>query len=280
MFSGTKLISIIISIIILITNATFADWKENAKAVDVSGGEDHTLVLTANKCPWGCGDNYYYQLGIGDSQSSQLSLVRVHDGDMNTPSGYLEDIVNIGAGWKHSLALDANGFVWSWGYNSQGQLGDNQQSSPYYSSTPIQVHGLNNIGYLENIIAISAGRSGRHSLALDANNFVWGWGYNEYGQCGNDISESNEFTPVRVLAGQQEPNDPNAFLKNIVAIFAGADQSMALEKDDPNDPNFAVVPVALRVPLFPSLTVDDDGNGYVDDVYGWDFACKLCPKLL
>ena len=25
---------------------------------------------------------------------------------------------------------------------------------------------------------------------------------------------------------------------------------------------------------------DDDGNGYPDDIYGWDFACKLCSELL
>lgn len=26
--------------------------------------------------------------------------------------------------------------------------------------------------------------------------------------------------------------------------------------------------------------IGDDDNGYVDDVYGWDFACKLCSELL
>jgi len=113
MLSRKKLI-IIISLIIFTTNLTLADWKEDAKAIKISGGEDHTLVLTKNKWPWGCGDNSSYQLGTGDPDG-RWTLVRVHKGDMASPSDYLEDINDIAAGWKHSLALDANRFVWAWG---------------------------------------------------------------------------------------------------------------------------------------------------------------------
>jgi alpha-tubulin suppressor-like RCC1 family protein len=322
MFSGKKLIIIIISVIVLISNLTFADWRDNAKVIDVSGGENHTLVLTKNKTVWACGPNgdypyntYFGVLGTGSNDPSltKTTLVRVQGGAMNTP--HLQDINNIAAGWKHSLALDINGFVWSWGDNFEGQLGDKQDTGPDGSSTPVQVHGVDNVGYLRYIIAISAGRSGEHSLAVDANNLVYAWGMNKEGQLGNDqngvgereltpvevngvngqghlqniivvsggadhsmaLEELDPFdpnckgrvytwgsnkwpgdgesyqsgrgklgdgsivdlsdTPVRVLAGQQEPNDPNAYLKNIIAISAGWNHCMALEKDDPNDPN-------------------------------------------
>ena len=196
--SRMKQILIIVSFIVFIANIAIAsNWKENAKAIQVSGGEDHTLVLTANKWPWACGPNggpgpYYGVLGTGSTSTALIAktLIRVWDGDMNTPSGYLEDITDVAGGWKHSLALDVNSFVWAWGWNSAGQLGDNQQSSPYYSSTPVQVHGVDNVGYLRYIIAISAGRSGQHSLAVDANGYAYGWGYNKYGQCGNGESGS------------------------------------------------------------------------------------------
>ena len=119
--SRTKQILLIISLIVPFATITAAaDWKENAKAIKLSGGENHTLVLTANKSAWACGNNEFYQLGIGNNQN-QKTLVRVHTGDMNTPSGYLEDINDIDAGWKHSLALDVNGLVWAWGWNSEGQ---------------------------------------------------------------------------------------------------------------------------------------------------------------
>jgi len=45
---------LIVSIIILNTSGT-ADILHDARAIDVSGGENHTLVLTASKSVWGCG---------------------------------------------------------------------------------------------------------------------------------------------------------------------------------------------------------------------------------
>ena len=125
--SWTKHILTTVSVVVLSMNPSFGIWKENAKAIDISGGEDHTLVLTSNKSVWACGPNgkpWYWSgvLGTGSSDTTlvQKTLVRVWDGDMNTPSDYLENIDDIDAGWEHSLALDVNGFVWSWGWNSWG----------------------------------------------------------------------------------------------------------------------------------------------------------------
>ena len=146
---------IVASLIVLISNISTADWKEDAEAIRICGGEDYTLVLTNNQWLWACGDNYYYQLGIGNTQTDQFNLVRVHGpGDV----GFLEDINDFDAGWMHSLALDVNGFVWAWGKNQYGQLGDNKDSGNE-STTPIKVHGgAMGTDYLENIIAVAAGQ--------------------------------------------------------------------------------------------------------------------------
>lgn len=211
--------------------------------------------MTNDKNVWTCGpnggyafgENFFGVLGTGSEEWSlqQKTLVGVRDGAMGTESEYLENIIEIAAGWMHSLALDMNDSVWSWGWNSHGQLGvDDDQ----YRTTPVQVlRGLQAqdpcepSDYLKHIIDISAGRNGRHSLAVDADGYAYGWGYNKYGQCGNDANECDELTPVYVCQGQQpdDPNDPNDRLKHIVDICAGADQSIALEKDDPADPNFS-----------------------------------------
>jgi len=244
MLAGKKLIHCVLSLIIGVTSVAHADWKENAKAIDISGGENHTLVLTQNNTAWACGANggfdyfgpYYGVLGTGsdDPYLTEQNLLRVHDGDMNNTSGCLEDITDIAAGWKHSLALDVNGLVWAWGNNYQGQLGDGTTRN---RTTPVKVHG-GEMGtlYLQNIIAISAGRSGEHSLAVDANNFVYGWGRNYEGQCGNGESGSSygKLTPVKVLSGEQ---GLGTYLENIIAVSAGEQHSMALEKLDPCDPN-------------------------------------------
>ena len=224
-----KLNSVLVSLFfIFITSITFADWKEDAKVIKISGGEYHTLVLTKNKWAWGCGDNEWYQLGIGDTTDDQPLLVRVHKGDMNSSSDYLEDINDIDAGWTHSLALDVNRFVWAWGNNSQGQLG-NDSTDP--CSTPVQVlsgeqdpNDANSV--LQNIVAVSAGWD--HCMALeeyeaydymaaffDPNyagpdpNFqgrVYTWGNN--GECygsgsgrlGNGTMDDSS-TPILVLSG-------------------------------------------------------------------------------
>jgi alpha-tubulin suppressor-like RCC1 family protein len=36
-------------------------------------------------------------------------------------------IVAVASGWRHSLALDAEGRVYSWGWGSYGQLGHGQR---------------------------------------------------------------------------------------------------------------------------------------------------------
>ena len=243
--SRTNQILIIVSLIVLSISPSFAEWSENAKAIDISGGEDHTLVLTANNWPWACGPNggpgpYYGVLGTGSTSTALIAktLIRVWDGDMTTPSDYLEHINDIEAGWKHSLALDVNSYVWAWGNDDWGQLGNGPAGT---STTPVQVHGVDDQGFLQSITTISAGRSGQHSLAVDADAYAYGWGYNKYGQCGNDESNNSKLTPVRVHRGEQpeDLNDPNNWLKHIIDICAGADQSIALEKDDPTDQNFS-----------------------------------------
>ena len=245
-----------ISIVIFITNIAIAsDWREDAKAIDISGGEDHTLILTKNKWAWGCGPNGWYQLGIGGTTESQSSLIRVYGGAMNTPR--LQDMNDVDAGWKHSLALEGynpndpnyNGYVWSWGDNEQGELGVGEGIAD--SNVPMRVlrggqtpaDPNNPDPNLARIVDISAGRSGEHSLAVDANGFVYSWGRNQEGQCGVGLSGTDfkELDPNQVLRGEQplDPNRPSVYLNRIIAVSAGEWHSMALEAYDPDedDPN-------------------------------------------
>jgi alpha-tubulin suppressor-like RCC1 family protein len=67
----------------------------------------------------------------------------------NTASRYtpvqvtdLTDVVSVAARYWHSLALKADGTVWSWGYNIYGELGDGTTSS---RRTPVQVRGLSDV---------------------------------------------------------------------------------------------------------------------------------------
>lgn len=84
-------------------------------------------------------------------------------------------IVAIDAGDNHSLALSADGRLWTWGLGSSGALGHDTIESQH---TPQQVQALQN----SPIVSVAAG--GNHTVALSAKRRVYTWGNNTYGQLG------------------------------------------------------------------------------------------------
>jgi hypothetical protein len=102
----------------------------------------------------------------------QFSVTEVdygmYDGKSGTANAIAVPMVATGA--YHSVALKADGTVYTWGYNGYGQLGDNSATDRHSPVRVIKSGG----GYLTNIVAVAAGD--HHSLALDANGVVWAWG--------------------------------------------------------------------------------------------------------
>ncbi|MCL1904681.1 MAG: hypothetical protein FWG19_00975, partial [Methanomassiliicoccaceae archaeon] len=129
----------------------------------------------------------------------------------------------VAAGGAHSLALKSDGTVWTWGYNSDGQLGDGTRTD---RTKPVQVKGPGGSGYLTGVTAIAAGSN--HSMALKEDGTVWAWGYDLYGQLGDGDSgtEANKSTPVQV-----KDQNGTGYLTDVKAIAAGELHSMALKDD-------------------------------------------------
>lgn len=137
----------------------------------------------------------------------------------NLPPAPIKQVLG---GGGHTIALLTDGTVWTWGNNEYGKLGNNLANSnlidtTYDSSLPQQVHGPDNVGYLSNIVAISAGEI--HNTALKSDGTVWTWGWNAFGQLG-DGTTIDAHTPVQV-----------AGLSNIVAISARAYHGLALKSN-------------------------------------------------
>jgi alpha-tubulin suppressor-like RCC1 family protein len=84
----------------------------------------------------------------------------------------LPRIRQISTYYASDLALDTEGQVWGWGFNSCGQLGVNPGKGPdrieHYFDHPRRIDGL------PPVQAIASGK--RHSLALDGDGRVWAWG--------------------------------------------------------------------------------------------------------
>ena len=150
---------------------------------------------------WGWGYNAYGQLG-DNSIVSKLTPVAVQ--------GATKTFCKISGSGNHSLAIDKNGKVWGWGFNSYGQLGDNSVTN---RSTPVAV-----LGAAKTFCQISGGSY--HSLALDKNGRAWGWGYNAYGILGNNSIVSQR-TPVAILGAT----------KTFCKISGGQSHSLAIDKN-------------------------------------------------
>jgi alpha-tubulin suppressor-like RCC1 family protein len=69
----------------------------------------------------------------------------------------LTGVTEIVAGNSHALARKSDGTVWAWGWNSDGQLGNNTSGTGNSSTLPVQVP-------INNVSGIAAG--GGHSIAL------------------------------------------------------------------------------------------------------------------
>jgi alpha-tubulin suppressor-like RCC1 family protein len=85
----------------------------------VAGGE-HTCARASSGSVLCWGRNDYGQLGRGMSGTDQPVAATVPG---------LDKVVELVAGGEHTCARDSDGYVWCWGANDRGQLGDHSKSA-------------------------------------------------------------------------------------------------------------------------------------------------------
>ena len=174
------------------------------RAVSVSVGGGHSLALTADGDVWSWGWGGFGTLGHGDQQNHQLLPKKIE-----AFAGLRVAAVAAGAG--HSLALAADGSVWSWGFGGDGQLGHGDTQDQLL---PKRIEAFAG----QPVVAVSAED---HSLAITADGAVWSWGYGYHGQLGHGDTQ-RQLLPKKIEAftGQR-----------VVAVSAGANHSLAITAD-------------------------------------------------
>jgi len=216
--------------------AYIGDDSEN-KIIDISQGYLFSGALAGDGTVYAWGNNQFGQ--VGDNTTSNKNIPKkVLKGEYSGTT-YLGDdtgnkIVDIEMGSYHSIALAADGTVYTWGYGNQGQLGNNSTTN---TSTPVKVlkgdySGTTYLGddSSNKIIAITAG--GGFSLALGADGTVYTWGNNHKGQLG-DNTITNSSLPKRVLKGEYSGttylgDDSN---NKVTAVRGGSGIALAIVSD-------------------------------------------------
>ena len=140
------------------------DWRRLSAASALS------LALAADGTVWAWGNNTSGELGNGTTDPA-LTPTRV--------PGLTAGIVTVSAGEGFALALLADGTLWGWGNNDDGQLGDSTTTGRL-SPAPI--------GSDHDWRSVSAGAY--HVLAVKTDGSFWGWGRNREYQLGDGTRTS------------------------------------------------------------------------------------------
>lgn len=149
------------------------------QASRIVGGGFHTCAITDSggvKC-WG--NNTYGQLG-DNTTTNRLVPVAV--------SGLTSGVASIAAGRYHTCAVLTSGAAKCWGYNNNGQLGDNSETNRL---TPVNV-----VGVESDIASMAVGAN--HTCAVTSSGAAKCWGANSSGQLGDNSTVARS-TPVAVV---------------------------------------------------------------------------------
>lgn len=169
--------------------STYQKWGYgqiyNTKILEISAGDSHTVALDSEGFLWTWGIDNYGQLGNGIGQTDRSKPEKLlYDNSGN----YLPRFKYVGAGESHSVAIDENGELWSWGVNYAGELGDGTKD---LKEAPVKVKNT----YNKRMVKVDS--MFQNNIALDEDGGVWTWGNNVNGEIG-DGSTVVRTEPVKV----------------------------------------------------------------------------------
>jgi alpha-tubulin suppressor-like RCC1 family protein len=181
----------------------------------IKTGSYFSGVLTNEGKLYLWGGNYKGQLGMNTQGNDfQESYYEPHE---ITGIG---KVIDFDCGNLHVLAIvEEAGMkkVYSWGFNSDGQLG--RTTNEEFTWIPGEITGIN-----ENVIKVSAGTD-NSSFALTETGDLYAWGetaYSKLGISGIDIDPNTGITAVET---------PTKILDNVIDMDSGNDHAVALCAD-------------------------------------------------
>ena len=184
------------------------------KAVQISAGSSDSAAIDPQGRVYTWGSEGYMLF----NSSPRLTPTLAKD-----PNGSGQGLhaVQVSANYSFIMVLDADGNVYTWGYNNYGQLGNGTSTAdkdPTYAADPARVPDPKDTSKAFKAVQISAGSF--HALAIGQDGTLWAWGWNDYGQLG-DGGYEDQSTPMQV----RNPKDSSQGFK-VAWISAGVNQTI------------------------------------------------------
>jgi regulator of chromosome condensation (RCC1) repeat-containing protein len=133
--------------------------------VSIAATGANGYAVRADGTVWAWGSNASGALGTGSSDVQSSVPVQVRS---------IAGAKEVAGGGNGAYVHSADGTVWAWGNNTEGQLGNG--STVAQSTTPVQVSGLTDA------VAIAGGRYNGYAVRADGT--VWAWGAGSDGALG------------------------------------------------------------------------------------------------
>ena len=149
----------------------------------------------------------------------------------------------IAAGQGHSLAIDHLQKLYSFGSNSDGQLGHHDI---LYRNTPERVYVLNHVS----IVSVAAGYS--HSCVIDSQGFVYTFGSGELGKLGHgDLLKRTIPTKIKTLENCVHAacadNHTLVLSENGIVFGFGLNRSGEIGQGQNDDVHFYSTPTKIKL---------------------------------
>lgn len=241
--------------------------------VMIDSNAQNNIAIDKQGQVWSWGENYYGQLGIGSNFACPYPVKTILN----------EKIIKVSCGRSHSLALASNGNVWVWGSNGNGQLGDIENK---FSNIPVLVKDL---PHIKDIVA-----SDDYNIVIDKSGNAWSWGGDILSR-NSEVIAFSSMKPIKIDSIQNITKvfanyDKNYFFtgkESITEYLNNSNYSYLKVNNNQIDSNNVVIALIdsninvnesqylykfVNVNEIPNNLIDDDKNGYIDDLYGWDFS--------
>ena len=191
-----------------------SDWKPSRADTPagvaftlVSAGRGHTVALDRQGNAYTWGDNTHGELGR-DTSGTPAD----RPGKADAPAGIT--FAQASAGESHSIAVDSDGNLYTWGNTADGRLGRDTSGTP--ADRPGKADAPAGITFAQ----ASAGDG--YSVAVSSDGNLYTWGDNTHGELGRDTSG----TPADRPGKANTPADVT-----FTRASAGAGHGLALGSD-------------------------------------------------